>query len=344
MKMPAAILAALLVVMAGPVVGGTLRDEVQNRFQPIPETPPSLPGNPTTPEKLALGKILYFDPRLSDNHNINCSTCHIIGLGGSDGRSTSIGHNWQHGGRRAPTVLNAVFNKAQFWDGRAADLQQQAGGPIVNPIEMGTTKEQAVAELKSIPGYVEAFKKAFPGESDPIVYDNIGKAIAVFETTLITPDAPFDRWLKGDDDALTQNQKNGLQIFVSRGCANCHNGINVGGGTYAPFGVVQKPGDEFLPPNDRGRFAVTKTVSDEYVFKVPSLRNTELTAPYFHSGQSWDLRQAVAVMGQSQLGQNMSEAEIDKVTDFLRSLTGKQPEVVLPILPPSVPSSIRPQP
>lgn len=321
-----------------------LRDEVKGQFEPIPSTPPALPGNPATPEKVALGKMLYFDPRLSESHNISCSTCHIIGMGGADGRSTSIGHNWQRGGRNAPTVLNAVFNKAQFWDGRAADLKEQAGGPIINPVEMGITKQHAVEQLKGIPGYVEAFKKAFPAEADPMKYDNIGKAIAVFEATLITADAPFDRWLKGDDKALTEEQKQGLKIFVDKGCSACHNGINIGGSTYAPFGVVQKPGWEFLPPDDRGRFTVTKTVSDDYVFKVPTLRNIALTAPYFHSGHAWDLKQAVAVMGESQLGQKLSESDIDKVTEFLKSLTGRQPDVLLPVLPASVAATPRPQP
>src|SRR3974377_1489031 len=163
------------------VVADPLRDQAKSLFEAIPQTPPALPGEPATPEKLALGKMLYFDPRLSESHNISCSTCHIIGMGGADGRSTSIGHNWQRGGRNAPTVLNAVFNTPQFLEGRAADLKEQAGGPIVNPVEMGITKQHAVEQLKGIPGYVDAFKKAFPGEADPSVYDNIGNAITAFE-------------------------------------------------------------------------------------------------------------------------------------------------------------------
>jgi len=343
-RLPMTVPLLAFIVASSALAADPLRDQVKGLFEPIPKTPRALPGNPATPEKLALGKMLYFDPRLSESHNISCSTCHIIGMGGADGRSTSIGHNWQRGGRNAPTVLNAVFNTAQFWDGRAADLKEQAGGPIVNPVEMGITKQHAVEQLKGIPGYVDAFKKAFPGEADPIVYDNIGKAIAAFEATLITPDAPFDRWLKGDDKALTDGQKQGLKIFVEKGCSSCHNGINIGGGMYAPFGVVQKPGWEFLPPDDRGRFVVTKTVSDDYVFRVPTLRNIELTAPYFHSGHAWDLKQAVAVMGVSQLGQKLSESEIDQVTEFLKSLTGRQPQVVFPLLPPSVATTPRPQP
>ncbi len=342
--MRSVIVPVLTLLMSGPVFAADpLRDQAKALFHAIPETPPSLPSNPASPEKLALGKMLYFDPRLSESHNISCSTCHIIGMGGADGRSTSIGHNWQHGGRNAPTVLNAVFNTAQFWDGRAADLEKQAGGPIINPLEMGVTKQQAIDQLKGIPGYVDAFKKAFPGEKDPLVYDNIGKAIAVFEATLITPDAAFDRWLGGEDKAITADQKQGLKIFIEKGCSNCHNGINVGGGMYAQFGVARKPGWEFLPPDDRGRFEVTKTVSDDYVFKVPTLRNIELTAPYFHSGHAWDLKQAVAVMGESQLGQKLTDDEIEKVTEFLKSLTGRQPQVVFPILPTSVATTPRPQ-
>lgn len=171
MRQPVSLALTVLLMMSGIAAGDPLRDQVKGLFEPIPATPPALPSNPAKPEKIALGKMLYFDPRLSRSHNISCSTCHIIGMGGSDGRPTSIGHNWQRGGRNAPTVLNAVFNKVQFWDGRAADLKEQAGGPIVNPLEMGTTKQQAIEQLKGIPGYVDAFKKAFPNEADPIVYD-----------------------------------------------------------------------------------------------------------------------------------------------------------------------------
>lgn len=274
----------------------------QQIFQPIPTTAPELPGIPASPAKVELGKMLYFDPRLSASHVISCNSCHNLGLGGADAESTSIGHRWQHGGRNAPTVFNAVFNQAQFWDGRAKDLEQQAGGPIVNPVEMASPEPHVAEQIKGIPGYREAFEKAFPGESNPILLGNVQKAIALFEATLITPNAPFDRFLKGDAAALSATQKEGLALFMDKGCASCHNGINVGGGMYAPFGVVERPGADILPPGDKGRFVVTKTASDEYVFKVPTLRNIRLTAPYFHSGQSWDLGQAVAVMGASQLG------------------------------------------
>lgn len=321
-----------------------LMERARQRFQPIPMNPPELPGNPATSERVELGKMLYFDPRLSASHAISCNSCHNVGLGGDDGLQTSIGHRWQHGERNAPTVLNAVFNKAQFWDGRAKDLEQQAGGPIVNPIEMASPEPHVAEQLKGTPGYGEAFAKAFPGESDPITLANVEKAIAVFEATLITPNARFDRFLTGEANALSPIEKEGLVLFLDKRCANCHRGINIGGASYSPFGVVEKPGAEFLPPADKGRFMVTDTPSDEYVFKVPTLRNITLTAPYFHSGRAWDLRQAVAVMGASQLGIHLTDDEVDKITAFLGSLTGEQPQLTYPILPPSAATTPRPAP
>jgi len=320
-----------------------LMTAAQALFKPIPAAPPVLSGNPATPAKLELGTMLYFDPRLSASHAISCSSCHNVGLGGVDDQETSVGHRWQRGGRNAPTVFNAVFNTAQFWDGRAKDLEQQAGGPLVNPIEMASPPGHVAEQLAAIPGYVAAFSAAFPGESHPVTLANAQKAMAVFEATLITPDAPFDKYLKGDASALTPTEKQGLRLFIDKGCATCHDGINVGGGMYEPFGVVENPGADLLPPDDKGRFTVTKSVSDEYVFKVPTLRNIALTAPYFHSGRSWDLRQAVAVMGVSQLGAQLTPDEIEKVTVFLGSLTGVQPKIVHPILPPSVAATPRPQ-
>lgn len=322
----------------------SLMTAAQARFKPIPTTPPALPGNPATPAKIELGTMLYFDPRLSASHAISCSSCHNVGLGGVDAQETSIGHRWQRGGRNAPTVFNAIFNTAQFWDGRAKDLERQAGGPLVDPIEMASPPEHVVEQLAAIPGYVAAFKTAFPGESQPVTLANAQKAIAAFEATLITPNAPFDKYLKGDASALTSTQKQGLQLFMDKGCATCHNGINIGGGMYSPFGVVENPGAELLPPSDKGRFTVTKSVSDEYVFKVPTLRNIALTAPYFHTGRAWDLRQATAVMGVSQLGSQLSADETEKIAVFLESLTGEQPKIMHPILPPSVAATPRPQP
>ena len=322
----------------------TLMTQAQGLLKPIPDEAPELPGNASTPAKVELGKMLYFEPRLSESHSISCNSCHMVGMGGVDLQETSLGHRWQHGGRNSPTVYNAVFNVAQFWDGRATDLEQQAGGPLVNPVEMGTTEEHVIEQLKGIPGYAAVFSKAFPNESQPITFDNVRKAIAVFEATLITPNAPFDQYLKGDENALDAKQKEGLALFINKGCVACHNGVNVGGSMYAAFGVVERPGADILPLGDKGRFEVTRTVSDEYVFRASSLRNIALTAPYFHTGKVWDLRQAVAIMGSSQLGATLNDDEVGKIEVFLESLTGDQPKVVLPILPPSVATTPRPVP
>lgn len=313
-------------------------------FKPIPPSAPQLPGNPATPEKVELGKMLYFDPRLSASHAISCASCHSIGLGGADAEPTSLGHRWQHGGRNAPTVFNAVFNVAQFWDGRAKDLEAQAGGPMVNPLEMASPESHVAEQLKGIPGYRDLFAKAFPGDPDPVSLPNAQKAIAVFEATLTTPNSPLDRYMAGEANALSAEQKAGLTLFIDKGCAGCHGGINVGGGMYAPFGVVAKPGADVLPPGDKGRFTVTRSPGDEYVFKVPTLRNIALTAPYFHTGSVWDLRQAVAIMGTSQLGAELTADEVDKITAFLTSLNGDQPKVTLPALPPSGGTTPRPAP
>ncbi|MDE2463053.1 MAG: cytochrome-c peroxidase [Alphaproteobacteria bacterium] len=343
-SLAAAFIIAALTAASASSAQTDLTTKARQLFKPIPSTPPSLPGNQATPAKVLLGKMLFFDPRLSASHAISCNSCHNIGLGGADAESTSIGHRWQRGGRNAPTVLNAVFNKTEFWDGRAKDLEQQAGGPIVNPVEMGSPAPHVAEQLKGIPGYLKYFSKAFPGEANPITLTNVEKAIAVFEATLITPKAPFDQFLEGNSNALSANQKEGLALFIDKGCSSCHNGINVGGGMYAPFGVVEKPAGELLPANDKGRFMVTKTPSDEYVFKVPTLRNIALTAPYFHTGQVWDLREAVAIMGTSQIGAQLTKDEISKITSFLESLTGEQPKVTYPILPASSAATPRPQP
>lgn len=336
-----------LVMCLGFAVDGLAADDLMSRaqalFKPIPMSP-EFTGIASPAPKVELGKMLYFDPRISASHAISCNSCHNVGLGGADAEETSIGHQWQRGGRNAPTVFNAVFNTAQFWDGRAKDLEAQAGGPMLNPIEMASPREHVSEQLAAIPGYVTAFRAAFPGEANPVTLANAQKAIAAFEATLITPNAPFDRYLRGATSALTALQTDGLRLFIDKGCAGCHKGINLGGDMYAPFGVVENPGAELLPPNDKGRFTVTKSATDAYVFKVPTLRNIALTAPYFHSGRSWDLRQAVAVMGSSQLGTQLLPGETDAIVAFLDSLTGEQPKVTYPILPSSVVTTPRPQP
>ncbi|HKL48200.1 MAG TPA: cytochrome c peroxidase, partial [Desulfuromonadales bacterium] len=239
-------------------------------------------------------------------------------------------------------VHNAVFNIAQFWDGRAKDLAEQAKGPVQASVEMNNTPEGAVKTLKSMPGYEKAFAAAFPDKEKPVTFDNMARAIEVFEATLITPNAPFDKFLKGDSDALSSRQKEGLSLFMDKGCVACHSGINVGGQGYFPFGVVEKPGAEILPPADKGRYVVTKTASDEYVFRSPPLRNIERTPPYFHSGQVWNLEAAVKVMGSAQLGATLTDQEASQIRAFLVALNGDLPEVTHPLLPERTAETPRP--
>ena len=247
----AAVMLLVTVLAPANATDDPLMKRAQETFQPIPLKPPGIDGVDATPALVELGKALYFDPRLSQSHNISCNTCHQVGLGGVDMLSTSIGHKWQRGGRNAPTVLNAVFNVAQFWDGRAADLKAQAGGPIQNPIETGITHEHAIEMLKGIPGYAKMFEAAFPADKDRITMANVVNAIAVFEATLITPNAPFDQYMRGDANALTPEQKEGLQLFMDKGCSGCHAGINIGGQMYAPFASSRSPAQISCRPETR---------------------------------------------------------------------------------------------
>lgn len=314
-----------------------LRDQANAIFKPIPEQTTGLDA-----AQVELGRQLFFEPRLSASHVISCNTCHNIGTGGADNVPASSGHAWQKGARNSPTVFNAVFNVAQFWDGRAKDLEEQAKGPVQNPVEMHNTPNNVEATLKSMPEYVAAFEKAFPGDKQAVSFDNMARALQAFESTLITPDSRFDQYLKGDDKALDAKEKKGLQAFMSAGCISCHNGVNLGGQAYFPFGLVKKPDASILPSGDKGRFAVTKTQNDEYVFRAAPLRNVALTAPYFHSGQVWDLEEAVTIMGTAQLGKQLDAGEVGDIVAFLKTVTGKQPQVEYPLLPPSTASTPRP--
>jgi cytochrome c peroxidase len=304
-------------------------------FAPIPIQPPELPGNPATTEKVALGAKLYFDPRLSATHSISCGSCHNIGLGGADNSPSSAGFHGTRGARNSPTVFNSVFNFVQFWDGRAKDLEEQAGGPMVNPVEMASPKQHVAEQLAALPAYRDHFARAFPGDKDVVSLANAQKAIAVFEATLITPNAPFDNFLRGDAAALDASQKAGLSLFIDKGCTTCHGATNVGGTMYAKFGVVESPDAKYLPADDKGRGAITGSADDDYFFKVPTLRNIALTSPYFHTGSEQDLSKVVDVMAQVQLGQVFSPAENAQVVAFLTSLTGDQPRIVVPQLPAS---------
>jgi cytochrome c peroxidase len=320
----------------------SLLSRAQALFRPVPATPPELAGNSANPDKLLLGKALYFDPRLSASGVISCNTCHNVGMGGMDFQETSVGHKWQKGPRNAPTVLNSVFNMAQFWDGRAPDLAEQAKGPVQASVEMSSTPVRVIETIKSMPEYVSLFKKAFPGEKEPVSFQNVVKAIAVFEASLVTPDALFDQYLGGRENSLNDSQKEGLKLFIDKGCGGCHGGVNMGGSSYFPFGVVAKPPEQIMA-GDKGRFKVTGVKTDEYLFKAPSLRNIRLTPPYFHSGKVWSLREAVAVMGNAQLGIALNEGEIVRIEAFLDTTTGRQPVVTYPILPESTDSTPKPK-
>ena len=323
-------LLAASIALAGANLAWAATDEP---IQPIPA------AKVTDPAMVELGKKLFFDPRLSKSGFISCNSCHNLSLGGSDNLKTSIGHQWNQGPINAPTVLNSSLNLAQFWDGRAKDLQAQAGGPIDNPGEMGSTHGLAVEVLQSIPAYVADFKKAFG--QDKISIEQVTKAIAAFEETLVTPNSRFDRWLQGDGKALSANELAGYKLFKDSGCVTCHNGPAVGGNSYQKMGVVA-PYKASSPAE--GRFAVTGKDADRFNFKVPTLRNVELTYPYFHDGAVNTLGEAVDTMGRIQLGKKFSRAENASIVAFLKTLTGDQPDFKLPILPPSSDTTPRPQP
>ncbi|WP_439375487.1 cytochrome-c peroxidase [Bradyrhizobium sp. DASA03120] len=302
-------------------------------FKPIPSGIPTIKDNPVTAEKVELGKMLFFDPRLSSSEIISCNTCHNLGTGGVDAGPTSVGHGWQKGARRAPTVYNSVFNVAQFWDGRAPDLKAQAKGPVQASVEMNATPDHVMNTLNSMKEYVGMFNQAFPDDTPSVTFENFAKAIEAFEATLTTPAAPFDQYLNGAADALDDQQREGLRLFMEKGCASCHNGINIGGQDFVPFGVLEKPDTKLLPASDKGRFAVTKAATDEYVFRVAPLRNVAMRAPYFHSGQVWTLKEAVDVMSEVQLGAKLSEKENNAIVAFLNSLSGRLPKIEYPVLP-----------
>jgi cytochrome c peroxidase len=316
-------------------------EKAQILFKPIPYELKEVKGIRITPALIALGKALYFDPRLSKSGFISCNSCHNVGMGGADFQQTAVGHGWQRGPRNSPTVFNSVFNIAQFWDGRAPDLKEQAKGPIQAAVEMNNTPGAVVVTLKSMPQYAEMFSKAFPGDKDPVTFDNMAGAIEVFEATLLTPDSRFDGFLKGNEDALSAAEKSGLGKFISSGCSACHGGINMGGTGYYKFGVKEQPAARLLT-GDKGRFKVTSVGSDEYSFKSPSLRNIALTPPYFHSGKVWSLEEAVSIMGAVQLGISLNDKDVSDIVAFLHTTTGTQPEVEYPVLP--APSGSTPKP
>ena len=321
---------AVALAVAGSAWAATVRDEP---IQPIEAAQVSDPG------KVELGKKLWFEPRLSMSGIISCNSCHNLSMGGTDNLKTSIGHGWKAGPVNSPTVFNSSLAIAQFWDGRAADLKEQAGGPIQAGVEMNMPHTLAVGILQSIPGYVAEFKSVYG--KDKIDIDMITDSIAEFEKTLVTPNSRFDKWLKGDDKALSEKELAGYTLFKESGCVACHNGPAAGGTSFQRMGVVE-PYKSSSPAE--GRSAVTGADADRFNFKVPTLRNVELSYPYFHDGEAKTLEEAVDIMGRLQLGRTYSKDEIGSIVAFLKTLTGELPQIAMPHLPPSSNDTPRPEP
>jgi cytochrome c peroxidase len=310
-------------------------------FDPLPANMGTA-DRPTEAARVALGRTLYHDTRLSKNQDISCNSCHLLENWGVDGKPTSPGHRGQLGGRNSPTVYNAALHTAQFWDGRADDVEAQAKGPVLNPIEMAMPSEAAVVSvLKSIPGYEGPFQASFPGQADPITYDNMAIAIGAFERTLVSP-GKWDRYLAGDASALTEAEVAGGKLFAQTGCVTCHMGVAVGGSSYQKLGNVLP-----YPTADEGRKVVTGLDADLHVFKVPSLRNVAKTAPYFHDGSVATLPEAVRLMAKHQLGKELTPEDTASIVTFLDALTGELPSrdvIAKPEIPPSGPNTPKADP
>jgi cytochrome c peroxidase len=277
--------------------------------------------NAITEEKIALGRRLYNETKLSKSGTISCNSCHDLANYGVDNQPKSPGHDKKLGSRNSPSVYNAAAHVAQFWDGRAPNVEEQAKGPVLNPVEMGLADDKEVVKiLKGLPGYSEEFKKAFPSEKEPVTFDNFAKAVGAFERKLVTP-SRWDQYLNGKQDALTDDEKRGFNTFVDSGCTACHSGAYVGGAMYQKLGLV-KP---WTRDADMGRFETTKSESDKQFFKVPSLRNVEKTAPYFHDGSVAKLEEAVKLMASHQLGRELDDAQVASIVTWLKTLTGEIP-------------------
>ncbi len=326
---------------------GELRVKAKALFGILPEIVEHK-TRPITDARVTLGRTLYHDTRLSKNQDLSCASCHALDGFGVDTRpealekGTSFGHKKQFGDRNAPSVFNAALHVAQFWDGRAADIEEQAKGPVLNPVEMAMPDADTVVKVvKTIPGYEPMFKAAYPDAPDPITYDNIAGAIGAFERKLVTL-SPFDQWLAGNDTALTSDQVKGLDTFINTGCIACHNGPGIGGGMYQKLGLI-KP----YQTKDEGRFKITTQEGDKFFFKVPSLRNVAKTPPYFHDGSIKQLEQAVRIMAEYQTAAGtLSDDKVKDIVAFLGALTGNaQPALIVkPELPPNGPNTPGPDP
>jgi cytochrome c peroxidase len=317
-------------------------------WQALPDAAPAPADNPTTDAKVELGKMLYMDPRFSSTGTVSCNSCHNVMEGGDDSRTTSMGVHGKTGGRNAPTVWNAAFHSVQFWDGRAPLLEDQAKGPVANPLEMGMKDvDTAMDRVRKIPGYKAYFDKAF-GENSMTV-DNAAKAVAAFERTLITPNSPYDKYVKGDKKAMSEQQVRGMETFAASGCTACHSGaafngpqMKLGEGFYSKFPTFadNKYVSEYKLADDKGRQEVTGNEADANMFRVPTLRNITDTAPYFHNGSVNDLGEAVRVMAKTQLNKDLSDADVTDIVAFLGALTGEYPEITMPRLPATAGTSI----
>ncbi len=311
-------------LFAGSVAAADYSD-YRDQFEPLPALPPIPSDNTLSDERVELGNMLFFEPRISQSGVISCATCHNPALGWADRIPLAVGHEGQVGERNTPTVLNSGFFEAQFWDGREDDLEGQALGPIEDDIEMAMDLDEALDRLAEFDEYQEKFEAAFPEKDDPITAEAVAKALAGFQRTLNTPNSPFNRWVKGDDDALTEQQKRGAAAFVDNGCTACHNGPAL---TDSQFHRFESPGS-----TDKGRYLVTGDESDKFAFKTPTLLNVAVTGPYFNNGSVEDLETAIELMAEQQLGIELDEDVVADIDAFLHSMTGKQPDFEIPALP-----------
>ncbi|MGS2743378.1 cytochrome-c peroxidase [Halomonas sp. LS-001] len=308
--------------------GMLVADDLQNykdRFEALPYLPPIPADNSMTPEKIELGNMLFFEPRISSSGVISCATCHNPALGWADRIPRATGHDGQIGERNTPTVLNSGFLGSQFWDGREPDLEGQALGPIEADVEMAMDLDAALERLTEFDLYQQKFAAAFPDDEEPINADNLAHAMATFQRTLNTPNSTFDRYLHGDNKAISDQAKDGMVAFVDNGCIACHRGPAL---TDSQFHAIQVPGSK-----DLGRFIVTGEESDKYRFRTPTLRNVAVTYPYMNNGATETLEEAVAIMGKEMLGREFEQQTIDGITAFLHTLTGEMPGFEVPALP-----------
>ncbi|TVP46746.1 MAG: cytochrome-c peroxidase [Halomonas sp.] len=321
--LPTLVAGSMLVTSA--VIADDGLGDYRNRFEALPHLPPIPADNSLTAEKVELGNMLFFEPRISSSGVISCATCHNPALGWADRIPRAVGHDGQIGERNTPTVLNSGFLESQFWDGREPDLEGQALGPIQAPVEMAMELDMAIKRLVGFELYQEKFSAAYPDQEDPINNDNLAHALASFQRTLNTPNSPFDRYLHGDLNAISEQAKEGMVAFVDNGCIACHRGPAL---TDSQFHAIQVPGS-----TDLGRYIVTEEESDKYRFRTPTLRNVAVTYPYMNNGATETLEEAVAIMGQEMLGREFDDDTINSITAFLDTLTGEMPKFEVPALP-----------